>query len=43
MIVTGRETVHGVGRKGDELAARERGRRLLHRPWRIRREEARVH
>jgi len=41
--MTGGETVHGVGGKGDELTTRECGRRLLHCPRRIRREEARLH
>src|SRR5206468_8500944 len=43
VIVPGRETVHGVGRKGDELTTKESGRRLLHCPRRIRREAARFH
>ena len=43
MLVSSRESVHRVGGESDELATCERGRGLLHRPRRIRREEARFH
>src|SRR5581483_9056517 len=43
VVVAGGQPVDRVGRKGDELAARQRGRRLLHRPRRVRLEEACLH